>query len=163
MSSNRRKDVLTWVVVVGVLLLVGGAGFFVLWPQIQPHATVRLGDGVFSATVAKSDEERASSEASSGDLKDNKARLFAFTHYDKWPVRIKNLTTPVDIVWLDKDKKVVYIVKNAPPDSGEDGQFVPKKEAIYAIELPGGMVESKSIDIGDQATFDENNLEGVKF
>ncbi len=67
---------------------------------------------------------------------------------------------PIDIVWLDKDKKVVYIVKNAPPESYPYENFTPKQDARYVLELPAGTVSKKSIAIGKEAMFDENAIEG---
>jgi uncharacterized membrane protein (UPF0127 family) len=88
--------------------------------------------------------------------------IFVHSTDDKWAVTMKDMNFPVDIVWLDSDKKVVYIVKNAPPESYPYEQFVPKKKARYVIELPAGTVGGKSIDINGSATFDENNLQGLK-
>ena len=67
---------------------------------------------------------------------------------------------PIDIIWLDKDKKVVYIVKNAPPESYPYEQFEPKEEVRYVLEVAAGTVQQKKITIGAVAQFDENNLEG---
>ena len=73
---------------------------------------------------------------------------------------MKDMNYPIDIVWLDKDKKIVYIVKNAPPESYPYETFVPKQDARYVLELPAGTVGPKSIVIGKEAAFDENTLEG---
>jgi uncharacterized membrane protein (UPF0127 family) len=64
-------------------------------------------------------------------------------------------------VWLDKEKKVVYIVKNAQPEGYPQQDFTPKQDARYVLELPAGTVSSKSIIVGKSAVFDENNLEGA--
>lgn len=77
----------------------------------------------------------------------------------KHAVWMKDMHYPLDIVWLDKDKKVIYIVKNAPPDSYPE-KFVPKKDARYILELPAGAVNEKAINIDLTALFDENRLEG---
>ncbi|HMH69954.1 MAG TPA: DUF192 domain-containing protein [Candidatus Saccharimonadales bacterium] len=159
---SRKKDGLTWVLILGVLLLVGTASFYVLWPQLQPHATIHLGDGVFTAKVAKAPEERAKGLGGTHSLGDDQALLLVYTTDGKWPVSMKDMTYPIDIVWLDKDKKVVYIVKNVPPESYPYEQFEPKNEARYVVELAEGVVGQKKITIGATALFDENNLEGIK-
>jgi uncharacterized membrane protein (UPF0127 family) len=74
---------------------------------------------------------------------------------------MKDMNFPIDIIWLDKDKKVVYIVKNAPPESYPYEHFEPKEEARYVLEVAAGTVEDKKIMIDAPATFDENNLEGL--
>jgi uncharacterized membrane protein (UPF0127 family) len=156
---SRRKEALSWLSVIFVLLIVGAAALYILWPQMQPHATLRVGDGVFKAQVARTNEARAQGLSNTATLRSDQAMIMVYGKDDEWAVWMKDMNYPIDIVWLDKDKKVVHIVKNAPPESYPYEQFTPKKEARYVLELPAGTVGNKSIVIGGQATFDENNLE----
>ena len=143
-----------------ILLLIGSAALYALWPQLQPHTTVRLGDGVFLTRVAKTLVEREKGLSGTRELRSDQAMLLVFDRDDKWSIWMKDMNYPLDIVWLDKDKKVVYIVKNAPPESYPYEKFVPKQEARYVLELPAGTTSKKAITIGAQAQFDESNLEG---
>lgn len=156
---SRRKEALSWLSVVFVLLLVGAAAVYILLPQMQPHVTLRVGDGVFKAQVARTNVERAQGLSDTPSLRDDQAMIMVYDADKEWPVWMKDMHYPLDIIWLDKGKKVVYIVKNAPPESYPYEQFSPKKPARYVLELPAGMVGKKAITIGTQATFDENNLE----
>jgi uncharacterized membrane protein (UPF0127 family) len=53
---------------------------------------------------------------------------------------------PLDIVWLDRDKRIVEVVENAPPCTGKasecqeegKGTYGGKEVAQYVLELPGG-------------------------
>jgi uncharacterized protein len=157
---SRRKDIFSWGLIVFVLVLVCGAAVYILWPQLQPHANVHIGDGVFTAKVVKTPEEREKGLSGTDELRKDQAMLFVFDQDEKWSIWMKDMKYPIDIVWLDKNKKIVYIVKNAPPESYPFERFAPKEEARYVLELPAGMVEQKSITIGKVAMFDENNLEG---
>jgi uncharacterized membrane protein (UPF0127 family) len=80
----------------------------------------------------------------------------------KWTVTTQNTAFPVDIVWLNKDKQVVYIVKNAPPESYPYDSYVSKDDARYVVELAAGTVGKKAISIGTTAIFDENNMKGLQ-
>lgn len=155
---SRKKDLLSGVLVAFVLLLVGVAAVYVLWPQLQPHATLRLGDGIFTAKIANTDAERAQGLSNTDQLPANQAMIFIFDKDDKWPMWMKDMSYPIDILWLNKDKQVVYIVKNASPDSYPD-KFVPSSDARYVIELPAGTVDSKAIRTNDSAVFD--NVSGT--
>lgn len=145
-----------------VLLLVGAAAFFIIKPQLRPHTTLRLGDGVFKTWVAKTTEERTKGLSGTAKLHNDQAMLFVFDSDNKWSIWMKDMSYPIDIVWLDKDKKVVYIVKNAPPESYPYESFTPKEDARYVVELPAGTADRKKIDIDKKASFDENHLEGWK-
>jgi uncharacterized membrane protein (UPF0127 family) len=158
----RKKDVLTWLLILAILFAIIGAGIYAMWPQIQQHTTIHLGDGVFTTRVAKTQDEREKGLSGTRSLRDDQAMLFVFDRDDKWPIWMKGMNYPIDIVWLNKDKHVVYIVKNAPPESYPYDQFVPKQDARYVIELAAGTVVKKTISTEDIAEFDENNLEGIK-
>ncbi|HEX6415976.1 MAG TPA: DUF192 domain-containing protein [Candidatus Saccharimonadales bacterium] len=156
---SKRKEALTWVLVTFALVLVGAAAFYVLWPQLQPHATVRIGDGVFKTRVATTEEARVQGLSGTTKLAEDRAFLMVFDHEGEWSVWMKDMKYPIDIVWLSHDKKVVHIVKNAPPESYPYEKFTPKKAAKYVLELPAGTVDGKSIIIDSQAAFDETKLE----
>lgn len=155
-----KKNVLSWIAVVLVLFMIGAAAFYALWPQLRPHVTVHIGDGVFNSQVAKTPAEREKGLSGSRGLKADQAMLIVFDRDDKWSIWMKEMNYPIDIVWLDKDKKVVYIVKNAPPESYPYETFAPKQEARYVLEFPAGTTSKKAIKIGSEAKFDENRLEG---
>lgn len=158
-----RKNVLSWGLVLLVLGLIAAAAYYVMAPQLRPHVTVRIGDGVFMSQVAKTPEAREKGLGGTSGLRENESMLFIFDKDDKWAIWMKDVGYPIDIVWLDKDKKVVHIVKNAPPESYPYDNFTPKENARYVLELPAGTVTKKVITIGSQAAFDENNVEGWKW
>jgi uncharacterized membrane protein (UPF0127 family) len=159
---SRRKDALSWGLIVLVLLLVGAAAVYVMWPQLQPHTTLHLGDGVFTARVAKTSTELEKGLSDTRGLGEDQAMILVYDKDGKWPVTMKGMKYPIDIVWLDKDKKVVYIVKNATPESYPYDVFVPKADARFVVEVPAGTTGKKAITINGAATFDENNLEGLQ-
>jgi uncharacterized membrane protein (UPF0127 family) len=145
-----------------VLILVGLAALYILWPQLQPSTTLHLGDGVFKTRVAKTLDEREKGLSGTSTLREDQALLFVFGTDAKWGIWMKDMNYPIDIVWLNKDKKVVYIVKNAPPESYPDEKFIPKEDARYVVEVLAGMADKKAIKIGEKASFDEDHLKGFE-
>lgn len=160
---SMRKDVFSWALIILVLGLVGTAAYFVLEPKLRPHVTLHMGDAVFSAQVVKSDPERTKGLSGRSGLGPDEAMLFVFDSDSKWSIWMKDMRFPIDIVWLDKDKKVVHIVKNVPPESYPYESFAPMENARYVVEFAAGTVHKKTITIGGQARFDENNIEGLKW
>jgi len=49
---------------------------------------------------------------------------------------MKDMKVPIDIVWLDSNKRVVHIVKESSPDDSTSITFTPLSQAKYVIELP---------------------------
>lgn len=157
-----RKDFLSWGLIALVLILVGVAAYFIMAPKLRPHVTMHIGDGVFSAQVLKTDKELTKGLSGRSSMGADEAVLFVFGGDDKWSIWMKEMQFPIDIVWLDKNKKVVHIVKNVSPESYPNERFAPTENARYVVEFVAGTVEKRLIMIGREAKFDENNVEGLK-
>lgn len=158
---SRKKDIFSWGIIVLALVLIAATALYVLWPQLQPHATVRIGDGVFAARVANTHETREKGLSGTQSLRPEEAMLFVYDTDSRWSIWMKDMNYPIDIVWLNSKKEVVYIVKNAAPESYPYENFAPKQDARYILEFAAGTVDRKKIIVGKEAAFDENNLEGL--
>lgn len=158
---SRRRDVVSWLVIALALVIVVTGALYVLWPQLQPHTTVRLGDGVFMAQIAKTAADREKGLGGS-KLNGDQALLMVYDSDGRWPITMQNSPIPLDIVWLNNDKQVVYIVKNAPVESSPYTMYTPKDPARYVVEFPAGTVDQKAITLNATAAFDENNVQGLQ-
>jgi uncharacterized membrane protein (UPF0127 family) len=160
---SLQKDRLSWALIGLFLLAVGTAAYFILWPQLQPHVTLRLGDGVFTARVVSA-EEYAKQRGVQPDvlLPEGRAVLYVHNSDGSWLVDMRQRHALSDIVWVNSEKKVVHIVKNASADSASGTVFGSEKDARYVVELRGGTVDAKAIKINSSAVFDENNIQGLK-
>lgn len=160
-KSGRKKSLSSSLLVICVVLLVGVAAFYALWPQLQPHVTLHLGDGVFKAKLAKTEAAREQGLGGTSQLASDQAMIFVFSKDEKWSMWMRDMNYPIDMIWLNSNKQVVYIVKNASPDSYPEN-FTPNTAARYVIEVPAGTVDAKTIHTDSQAAFDENNLQGLQ-
>jgi uncharacterized protein len=57
---------------------------------------------------------------------------------------------PIDIIFLDRRKKVVELVEGARPFIS---QIVPKNRALYVVELPAGTIRKSRTKLGDRLAF----------
>lgn len=122
-----------------------------------PTTPLRLGSGVYSLRIADTDAERAQGLSGVEKLASNEGLLMKYDGDGKWGIWMKDMKIPLDIVWLDKDKVVVYIVKGASPELGTTMTFEPKSPARYIVELPAGAVDQAAIKTGITADFDEHH------
>lgn len=157
---SLRKDAYSWGLIGLVLLLVAIAAFFVIRPYMRPRVTMRLGDAVLTAQVARTDAEREKGLSGVTHLGKNDAMLFVFDGDGKPGMWMKDMKIPIDIIWLDADKKVVYIAKNVSPDTYPE-VFTPKIDARYVVEVAAGTVEADNIAVNRTALFDLNQAKGV--
>lgn len=154
----------------GVIAIIGGAllviviAFFmsILPMMTQPTTHLRIGDGIFNARVVTSDSDRTKGLDGVTKLDSNQALLMVFPAEDKWKIWMKDMKVPIDIVWLDSNKKVVYVVTNVLPNEPTSEVFTPKYPAMYVVELPAGTVEGKAINDASIAIFNIENMIGIK-
>jgi uncharacterized protein len=158
---SLRRDNLSWVLVLSILVLLGVAVVYLLLPYMQPHTSIQLGDGVFAAQVRVAHNNADDITVESTELVADKALLVVYGTDDLWQVPMKNHLFPLDLVWLNKDKKVVYIATNVNPDTVTDTVLTPKEPARYILELPIGTVDQKAITTNSSATFDEHVMGGL--
>lgn len=159
--SMRKLSPSNWLIA-GLILAVVATALYVIMPQLRPQAMVHLGDGIFRARIARTVEQRQEGLSGVQYLNDDEAMLFVFDQDGRWSIWMKDMNFPIDIVWLDANQKVIYVVKNASPDSYPATVFTPKTSARYVVEIKAGMVDRQRIAISQTATFDLNQVEGVK-
>jgi len=77
--------------------------------------------------------------------------LFVIDKEGVYPFWMKNTKIPLDIIWINRDKAIVYISRNAPPcKTSTCPSYDPEKNAMYVIELNGGAAEEMGLLVGDK-------------
>jgi hypothetical protein len=67
---------------------------------------------------------------------------------------MKNTLIPLDMIWLNKDKKVVFINKNTQPCLIDICSIIhPLVDAKYVLEINGGLAEELGITEGSYCVF----------
>mgnify|MGYP001570853604 CR=1 FL=1 len=87
-------------------------------------------------------------------LNTDEGMLFLFPDEDRHSFWMKNTYIPLDIIWLNKDKRVVYIKDGAQPCKEEICEtFKTDTNALYVLEVNGGKVKEAGLVIGDEVSF----------
>jgi hypothetical protein len=118
--------------------------------------TVALGSGVFSLELADTPQKRALGLSGREKLDSDKGMLFVFEKEGRYSFWMKDMKFPLDIIWLDKNLKVVEIKENVQPESFP-AAFTSKTKALYVIELNGGVAQKYNIKVGEKAVFLNSN------
>lgn len=159
----NRSSIITWrpattyIFLGGLAIILVGLVIAYVLNTFTPTTSVRIGSGVYHLWVADTEAELVQGLSGVESLKGDGGLLMKFDKDHTWGIWMKDMKIPLDIVWLDKNKEVVYVVKNAKPSLSTDVIFTPKTNARYVIELPMGEVEKSGIKNGDKAIFDEND------
>ncbi len=65
---------------------------------------------------------------------------------------MKDMSFPLDVLWLDKNRTVITIVKDMEPGTYPQ-VFYPTKDASYVIELSKDELSGSGIKVGDSVDF----------
>lgn len=133
---------------IAIALVVLFAGYYVFEKVAVSQTVVRVRDHSYVATLARTDEERVRGLSGTKSLAKDHAMLFIFSQGSQPGIWMKDMNYPIDILWLDSNRQVVYLVKNASPSSYPQ-IFQPSVPARYVIELPSGTIEKTGITNGD--------------
>lgn len=80
-------------------------------------------------------------------MEDNQAMLFIFEKQQSRSFYMKNTEFPLDIIYINKEKEIVSIQKNAKPF---DNTSLPSDAPVlYVLEIKGGLSDLWGIENGD--------------
>jgi uncharacterized membrane protein (UPF0127 family) len=88
---------------------------------------------------------------------EGKAMLFIHNSPTNQPYWMYQVKVPLDIVWMDKNHRVVEMVENAPPCKTEKASGCPNyggnRTYSFVIELPGGYARKHGVREGEVLQF----------
>jgi len=109
----------------------------------------------FDAELAVTPKERARGLMFKKELGRDQGMLFIFESEEIRPFWMKNTLMPLDIIWMNKDKEVAFMKKDAQPCKDGPCPLVhPTKKSKYVLELKGGTADKIGLMIGDKLIFD---------
>ncbi len=90
-------------------------------------------------------------------LAPDRGLLFVHVKQGKYAYWMYNVRVPLDIIWMDKDRRIVEISANTPPcqetNSKKCPQFGGTREAMFVLEIAGGMAEKYGLAVDQVLSF----------
>ncbi len=140
-----------------IAILAIGSAFLLLYSRNQPQVTtsfnsaqkasITIGTTTIYADIANTSEERERGLGGRPFIKDNEGMLFVFDNPDFYTFWMKDMVFPIDIIWLDKEFRVVDVTENVLPSSFPEA-FKPSYKALYVLEVQSGFFEAQSLEEG---------------
>lgn len=162
MSMSRRL----LVIIAGVSLGLAISGGFLLQhtPDKENIATVTMsekqiidtygplipiyfGHVQMRASVADTSSTREKGLSGTPSLPIGIVKLFVFDESVVAPFWMKDMNYPIDILWLDADKKIIFIAPNLSPET-YPATFGPTGPSRYVIEAPAGFTAREKMMVG---------------
>ncbi len=129
--------------------------FILVGCEEKPQDQVCFEETCYAVETASTTKEQSTGLMNHSSLPEDQGMLFTFVNQKKHAIWMLNMDFPIDIIWLDKDKKVVYIEENVQPCDNVTSCTLlsPEETSKYVLEINAGEVERKGINIGDQLEF----------
>jgi uncharacterized membrane protein (UPF0127 family) len=104
--------------------------------------------------VMVKDEDRAMGLMFRPSLASDRGMLFLFEASDFHGIWMKNCKFPIDILWLDADRKIVHVQEGAAPCVKEPCPvYTPLRRASYVLELGAGQARREKAVVGAAVDF----------
>ncbi|MDF1498154.1 MAG: DUF192 domain-containing protein [Patescibacteria group bacterium] len=112
---------------------------------------VCIRENCFNIEIADDPKKRKIGLMNRNYLGPETGMLFIFEKMGVYKFWMKNTLIPLDMIWVDSDKKIIYIEKNTQPCKVEKCElFGPNEKAKYVLEINGGLAEKNGIKVGDE-------------
>lgn len=141
--TNKKRVILIVLFFLSLLLL-----YIVAYPRAS-SSTIRatdvgttLTDGTTEVAIEVATTSEAHMRGLSGraSLASKQGMLFVFDHDDIYPFWMPDMHFAIDMIWIAEDKHIVFIKKNATPESYPE-LFTPTAKARYVLEVASGEAE----------------------
>ena len=126
------------------------------WYKRSVHAQssqgkVCFGEHCFYVELATSSEQHALGLMFRKNLDLDRGMLFIFQEEKEHSFWMKNMSIALDIIWINNDKEVVFIEKEAQPCDKYTCKVInPREKALYVLEINAGISEEIKLKPGDR-------------
>jgi len=142
-----------------VIALLFISAFFILSNQSSKkvHSVadikyVKLAGQKIGVELAITPEEKAQGLSGRIGLEEDKGMLFVFDIPGWHSFWMQDMNFPIDMIWLGEDLRIIYIEKNALPESFP-ATFGPQIDSMYVLEVVSGFSEKNNLKVGDRVEF----------
>ena len=139
-----------------LILIVCLAGMFIVIKDgylLNKISYVKIGDVNVQVELATTPQARAQGLSGRAGLSEDEGMLFIFDKSGRYSFWMKDMNFAIDIIWISDDMRVVYIKKDARPESYPES-FMPETSALYVLEVNAGYAKQHDLKEGDAARFD---------
>lgn len=152
MIVNKKTNTMILIFVLIAILLISLIWF---WPHKTERKNVFLNNQTFNVVIAKTVKTHMQGLMYKKELAENEGMLFFFPISAKHSFWMKNTYIPLDIIWFNDQKEVVYIEKNCQPcKTLICKSYIPQAPAKYVLELNANMSDKINLKVGDKISWE---------
>lgn len=101
---------------------------------------IKIGRCLLKIKYAHTHEEQLKGLGGRKSLPKDEGLLFVFVSQGKQCFWMKDMQFPIDMIWINSDKKIVYVEKNVSPNTFPQ-IFCPEANGQYVLETNAGIAD----------------------
>ena len=141
-------------IAVAILILVVVVAYSYLTLKTVKFTTVKIGNATVKAEIADTPLKEMRGLMFRKSLGANEGMIFTFGSEDYYGFWMMNTSIPLDMIWLNSNKQVVYIQKDAQPCTITSCPiYRPSAPGQYVLEVNAGFADAHNIKAGTKAQF----------
>lgn len=153
------KKKLIYILILAIFVI--GILFYLVYTESKMNSNtnyVSLKSGAkLKVELAKTNAEHERGLMYRENLDEDSGMLFIFDNEKVVNFWMKNTIIPLDMIFLDSNKKIVHIEFNAIPCNKDPCKIYPSIYPVkYVIEVNSGYSEKNNINVGDKLEFNSD-------
>lgn len=144
----KRKYVLA-VILVGVALAIAISS---MWPR-PSEVVLRMSGRTYALEVARTPSQQEKGLGGRPSMPNDQGMLFTYNMSGRYCYWMEGMQFPLDIMWLDSDKRIIKIEQDLSPASYPKSYCPAGSNASYVIELNAGQATATHMHMGQQLEF----------
>jgi len=145
-EDNRRRILIKWFSIIIFLIVILSVVIFL-------PSKACFNSQCFLVKMAINPNQRERGLMFEKSLDKDKGMLFIYPKSGQYGFWMKNTYIPLDIIWIDEDKAVVYINKDTQPCLKDCLDVNPPVNAKYVLEVNAGTTDLIGLKAGDRLIF----------
>ena len=143
-----KKNISSFVLAVVFFILL-----FVIPKEHRNIKAIQIMGQNIRVNLATTDAAREQGLSGRENLKEDEGMLFVFDYPDKYSFWMKDMNFPIDMIWIGENKEIIYIKKNARPESFPES-YGPTADSKYVLEIVSGLSSKNNFKEGDKVKFE---------
>lgn len=124
-------------------------------PAVNEPRVILPDGAAIRVEVASDDPTRAQGLMFRDQLAADRGMIFLFPQTGNYPFWMKNTLIPLDMIWIDEQKRIVAVKQNVPPCKADPcPSYDPQAFARYVLELAAGVAGRHGLVNGQTVRFE---------
>lgn len=118
----------------------------------SPKDKIILNNKTYSMEIARTSQEKTKGLSDRDSLCESCGMIFVYQNPGYYSFWMKDMNFPIDIIWLNQNKEVVFIKENLSPETYPNS-YGPNLKSQYVLEFNAGFAKEHNLKFGDKIEF----------